>query len=82
MFVFQESPQLLTNCAPNKPRVIDSQVLRDLKYAGVGPGLFTLEAQINLQEWIAKRDAIMDDIVWSSGGVPPHCFPVTADNNS
>ena len=65
MFVFQEAPQLPTNCAPNKPRVIDTQVLRDLKSAGVRPGLSTLEAQINLRDWIAKRDAIMDDILWS-----------------
>ena len=81
MFVFEEAPQLLTNCAPNKPRVIDIQVLRDLKSADVRPGLFTLEAQINLQGWTAKRDTIMDDIVWSTGGMRPYCFPMTAGNN-
>ena len=62
--------------------MIDTEVLRDLESAGVRPGLFTLEAQINLQDWIAKRDVIMDDIVRSSGGMLPYCFPMTADNNS
>ena len=81
MFAFQEAAQLLTNCAPNKPRVIDPQILRDLKSAGVRPGLFTLEAQINLVDWIAKRDATMDGIVWNSGDMCPYCFPMT-DGNS
>ena len=82
MFVFQEAPQLLTDCAPNEPSSIDTQILWNLKSAAVGPGLFTLEAQVNLQDWIAKRDVIMDDIVCSSGGMRPQFCPMTADNNS
>ncbi len=82
MFLFCESAEILTSKPPNKPRVIDTAVLRELKSAGVRPALFSVQADINLEDWRTKRDAIMNETIWNSGRMKPFCFPMTAGFNS
>lgn len=82
MFRFTDAAQLLSSEPPNKPRVIDNIALQELKSSGVRPGIFLVETLINVSDWRAKRDAIMNDPIWSNGGMKPYLFPMTAGNNS
>ena len=58
-----EAAHLLCGEASNKMRVIDTSVLRELKSAGVRPGLFTLEAKMTLENWVYRRDLLLRDSV-------------------
>ena len=82
MFYFEELPELLSKSNLNQSRVIDIEVLLEMKYNGLRIGCFKVEANISLDEWRYKWESILSSTVWVVEGVKLFCFQMTVGNNS
>ena len=82
LFYFEYALNLLSKCCPFQLRAIDKKLLSELKYAEMPIDSYRVEVEINLNECLCKRDAILSSSVWNSEYMKAFCFTMMVGSYS